>query len=50
MGSVFFSTTSQGKLVFLINVVGVFEYEVDENGFTSGKVRIEIANWPYLIS
>jgi hypothetical protein len=29
VGSNFYSTTSNGKLAFLNNVVGVFEYEVD---------------------
>ena len=39
-GSVFFQTTSTGggKLSFLNNVVGVFEYEGDEEGNCSVKV------------
>lgn len=39
-GSLFFSTTSTsgGKLSFLNNLVGVFEYEVDEQGNCSSKV------------
>ena len=36
-GSLFFSTSSTGKLAFLNNVVGVFEYESDESGNTSAK-------------
>jgi hypothetical protein len=41
VGSVFCSTSSStttGKLGFLNNVVGVFEYEVDENGNSGGKI------------
>jgi hypothetical protein len=40
MGSVFCSTSSSttGKHGFLNNVVGVFEYEVDENGNSGGKI------------
>ncbi|MDQ6667852.1 MAG: hypothetical protein M3Y53_06450 [Thermoproteota archaeon] len=34
-GSLFFSTSSTGKLAFLNNLVGVFEYEADELGNTS---------------
>ena len=30
VGSLFFSTSSTGKLAFLNNLVGVFEYESDE--------------------
>lgn len=30
VGSNFYSTTSTGKLAFLNNVVGIFEYEVDK--------------------
>jgi hypothetical protein len=30
-GSVFFRTTSNGKLAFLNNIVGVFEAEIDSN-------------------
>ena len=37
-GSLFFSTSSTGKLAFLNNLVGVFEYETDESGNTSAKV------------
>ena len=32
------STTTAGKLAFLNNLVGVFEYEVDENGNSIGKI------------
>jgi hypothetical protein len=41
VGSAFCSTSSStttGKLGFLNNVVGVFEYEVDENGNSGGKI------------
>jgi hypothetical protein len=37
-GSLFFKTPSTGKLAFLNNLVGVFEYESDESGNTSAKV------------
>lgn len=37
-GSLFFNTSSTGKLAFLKNLVGVFEYETDESGNTSAKV------------
>ena len=37
-GAIYFSTISTGKLAYLNNVVGVFEYEVDEAGNTSAKV------------
>jgi hypothetical protein len=38
-GSVFFNTKStEGKLTFLNNLVGVFEYEVDDLGNTAVKV------------
>jgi hypothetical protein len=37
-GSVFFKTSSNGKLEFLNNKIGVFEYEADENGNTNGKI------------
>lgn len=37
-GSLFFSTASTGRLSFLNNLVGVFEYETDESGNTSAKV------------
>ena len=36
-GSVFFKTSTNGKLAFLNNKIGVFEYEADENGNTNGK-------------
>ena len=36
-GSVFFKA-SNGKLAFLNNKIGVFEYEADENGNTNGKI------------
>ena len=37
-GSLFYNTQSTGKLAFLNNLVGVFEYEIDELGNTSAKV------------
>lgn len=37
-GAIYLSTTSTGKLASLNNVIGVFEYEVDEVGSTSTKV------------
>ena len=37
-GSLFYSTPSTGKLAFLNNMVGVFSYEVDATGKTTGKV------------
>ena len=37
-GAIYWSTASTGKLASLNNVVGVFEYEVDEAGNTSTKV------------
>ena len=38
-GSVFCSTSSKGKLAFLNNIVGVFEYEADlESETAEGKV------------
>jgi hypothetical protein len=37
-GSVFFKTSAKGKLAFLNNKIGVFEYEADENGNTNGKI------------
>ena len=37
-GSLFYSTSSAGKLSFFKNLVGVFEYEIDESGNTSAKV------------
>jgi hypothetical protein len=36
-GSLFFNTSSTGKLAFLNNMVGVFEYEADQLGNTSEK-------------
>ncbi|KCZ71035.1 hypothetical protein ANME2D_03065 [Candidatus Methanoperedens nitroreducens] len=36
-GSVFFQTPSQ-KLAHLNSIVAVYEYEVDENGNTHGKL------------
>lgn len=36
-GSLFFETSSTGKLAFLNNLVGVFEYQSDESGNTSAK-------------
>ena len=38
IGSLFYSTSSNGKLAFFNNLVGVFEYEADEQGDTSAKV------------
>jgi hypothetical protein len=38
VGSLFFSASSNGKLAFFNNLVGVFEYEADEQGNTSSKV------------
>ena len=37
-GSLFFTTTSTGKLAFLNNMVGMFQYQVDLSGNTSAKV------------
>ena len=37
-GSLFFRTNSTGKMSYLNNIVGVFEYEVDESGNTAAKV------------
>jgi hypothetical protein len=37
-GSIFFKTSANGKLAFLNNKIGVFEYEADENGNTNGKI------------
>ena len=37
-GSFFYRASSTGKLAFLNNLVGVFEYEVDEAGNTQHKV------------
>jgi hypothetical protein len=36
-GSLFFRTNSTGKMSFLNNIVGIFEYEVDESGNTAAK-------------
>jgi hypothetical protein len=39
VGSIFCRiTSSNGKLAFLNNMVGVFEYEADENGTSRGKI------------
>ena len=38
VGSIFCRTSSNGKLAFLNNMVGVFEYESDENGTSKGKI------------
>ena len=38
VGSLLFSTSSNGKLAFFNNLVGVFEFEADEQGNTSTKV------------
>lgn len=38
IGSIFFMTSSNGKLAFFNNLVGVFEFEADEQGNTSTKV------------
>lgn len=37
-GSLFFRTSSSGQLGFLNNLVGVFEYESDEQGNSSSKI------------
>jgi hypothetical protein len=37
-GSLFFTTTSTGKLAFLNNMVGMFQYQVDLSGNISAKV------------
>jgi hypothetical protein len=37
-GSLFFTTTSTGKLAFLNNMVGMFQYQVNLSGNTSAKV------------
>jgi hypothetical protein len=37
-GSLFFTTTSIGKLAFLNNMVGIFQYQIDTSGDTSAKV------------
>jgi hypothetical protein len=38
VGSVFFKSSNNGKLAFLNNVVGVFEYEILEEGTSKGKI------------
>ena len=38
IGSIFCRTSSNGKLAFLNNMVGVFEYESDEDGTSKGKI------------
>jgi hypothetical protein len=37
-GAFYYHTTSTGALAFLNNLVGVFEYEIDNKGNTYGKV------------
>ena len=37
-GSVYYRTTSTGKLAFLNNVVGLFEHDLDEQGNASSKI------------
>ena len=37
-GSIFYSTSSNGKLAFLNNLVGVFEVEIDSEGNFSEKI------------
>ena len=37
VGSLFYHTTSTGKLAFLNNLVAVFEHEVDESGNVANK-------------
>jgi len=37
-GSVYYRTTSTGKLAFLNNLVGLFEHDSDEQGNASSKV------------
>jgi hypothetical protein len=37
-GSIFYSTSSNGKLAFLNNLVGVFEVEIDTEGNFSEKI------------
>ena len=37
-GSIFYSTSSNGKLAFLNNVIGVFESEIDIEGNFSEKI------------
>jgi hypothetical protein len=37
-GSIFYSTSSNGKLAFLDNLIGVFESEIDTDGNFSEKI------------
>ena len=37
-GAIYWNTASTGKLAPLNNVVGVYEYEIDEGGNTSAKI------------
>jgi hypothetical protein len=37
-GVQYFKASANGKLSFLNNMIGVFEYEADENGNTNGKI------------
>jgi hypothetical protein len=37
-GSVYYRTTSNGKVAFLNNVVGLFEHDSDEQGNASSKI------------
>jgi hypothetical protein len=37
-GSIFYTTSSTGKLAFLNNVIGVFEAEMDSEGNFSDKI------------
>jgi hypothetical protein len=37
-GAIYWSTTSTGKLAALNNLVGVYEYEIDDGGNTSAKI------------
>lgn len=41
LGSIFYNTTSDKKLIYLNNLVGMFETEVD----TNGQVREKIWQW-----
>jgi hypothetical protein len=38
VGSILCRTSSNGKLAFLDNMVGVFEYESEEHGTSRGKI------------
>ena len=42
VGSVFYNTTSKGKLAFLNNLVAVFEHEIERE---SGKVSNKLWEW-----